>query len=205
MSENKNKLVKSSTESELVNVATLKDFVSDWTLKFAEQKPLTWDRLPDIDLYMDQVVTFLDRQLALHRRNEEDKIITPSMINNYTKDHVIPRAESKKYSREHIALLLVVCSLKKVMSMPDLSDLLKDFKVNEDNRIEKFYELFRDVQELAAVKTSETITEAMKNINKESDNENEILRNLALRLAAEAQTRCIAAEQILQMLANKEK
>lgn len=183
------------------NVNKFKNEVQNWNYKFAGQKPVMWDRLPDIELYMDQVVTFLDRQLQIHRRNEEDRIITPSMINNYTKDHVVPRAEAKKYSRDHIALLLVISSLKKVLSMPDLSDLLKDFKVNENDNIEKFYDEFREVQELAITKTSEIITEELKDIN--GENEKEILRNLALRLSVEAQTKCIAAEQILSILEKK--
>lgn len=179
----------------------LKNEMLDWNAKFADQKPAMWDRLPDIGLYMDQVVTFLDRQLHNHRRNEKDRIITASMINNYTKDHVIPRAESKKYSRDHIALLLVICSLKKVLSMPDLSDLLKDFRVNESNEIEKFHARFREVQELAIAKTYEIVSEGIKGIREE--NEKEVLRNLALQLAVEAQTKCIAAEQILSILESK--
>jgi hypothetical protein len=179
----------------------LKNGIISWNATFAGQKPAMWDRLPDIELYMDQVVTFLDRQLHNHRRNEEDRIITASMINNYTKDHVIPRAESKKYSRDHIALLLVICSLKKVLSMPDLSDLLKDFRVNESNEIEKFYDRFREVQELAIAKTCEIVAEGTREIR--SENEKEVLRNLALQLAVEAQTKCIAAEQILSILESK--
>jgi len=179
----------------------LKNEMMDWNTKFADQKPVMWDRLPDIELYMDQVVTFLDRQLYNHRRNEEDRIITASMINNYTKGHVIPRAESKKYSRDHIALLLVICSLKKVLSMPDLSDLLKDFRVNESNEIERFYARFREVQELAIEKTYEIVSEGIQGIKGENDKE--ILRNLALQLAVEAQTKCIASEQILSILESK--
>ena len=184
-----------------MDTARFKSEVLDWAARFSDQKPVMWDRFPDIELYMDQVVTFLDRQLHNHRRNDEDRIITASMINNYTKDHVIPRAESKKYSRDHIALLLVICSLKKVLSMPDLTDLLQDFKVNESNEIERFYARFREVQELAIGKTHEIVTEGIKEIK--YDNEKEILRNLALQLAVEAQTKCIAAEQILNILEHK--
>ena len=175
--------------------------IRDWLMQFSGQKPVDWDRIPDIELYMDQVVTFLDRQLLFQQGNSEDRIITPSMINNYTKDHVIPRAESKKYSREHIALLLVICSLKKVLSMPDLSDLLKDFKITESYEIESFYARFQQVQELAIARTSEIVSKGMEEIA--GENEKVILRNLALQLAAEAQTRRNAAEQILGILEKK--
>lgn len=177
---------------------SIKDKIIDWTERYSTQKPAIWDRLPDIELYMDQVVTFLDRQFLIQRRNDEDKIVTPSMINNYTKDHVIPRAESKKYSREHIALLMIVGSLKKVMSMPDLSELLNDFKLNENDNIEKFYELFIEFQNEAVSNTSSIVLEGVKSINEE--NEREILRNLALQLSVEAQARCVAAQQILTII-----
>lgn len=179
----------------------LRNEVRIWNEKFSKQQPVVWDRLPDIELYMDQVVTFLDRQLILNCRNEEDRIITPSMINNYTKDRVIPRTESKKYSRDHIALLMVVCSLKKVLSMPDLSSLLKDFKVNEDAEVEKFYQLFREVQNFAILETSNIVENELKEAD--INNEKEVLRSLALRLAVEGQTRCVAAERILSILEKK--
>lgn len=175
-----------------------KSELENWNSQFAAQKTASWDRIPDIELYMDQVVTFLDRQFVIQRENEEERIITPSMINNYTKDNVIPRAESKKYSRDHIALLMVVCSLKKVLSMPDLSNLLKDFKANESDQVEKFYERFRAVQEIAMTRTSGIIAAEMEKID--GENEKETLRNLALQLAVEAQTKCIAAERILGVL-----
>lgn len=169
-----------------------------WNSQFAAQKTATWDRIPDIELYMDQVVTFLDRQLVIQRESEEERIITPSMINNYTKDNVIPRAESKKYSRDHIALLMVICSLKKVLSMPDLSNLLKDLKANEGDKVEKFYERFCEAQQIAVTRTSAAVASEMEKAD--GANEKETLRNLALQLAIEAQTKCIAAERILGIL-----
>lgn len=177
--------------------------IQDWLERHTGQKQTAWDRIPDIGLYMDQVVTFLERQLYAYQRNSDDKIVTPSMINNYTKDRVIPRAESKKYSREHIALLTVICSLKKVLSMPDLADLLKDFTVDDSETIERFYARFCQVQEQAVARTSEIVKKRVEEA--EGENGKEILRNLALQLAAEAQTRCIAAEQILNILDRTEK
>jgi len=177
---------------------TAKTKILEWNRRFSAYRPASWDRLPDIELYMDQVVTLLDRQLATFRNSDEDKMITSSMINNYTKDRVIPRAESKKYSKEHIALLLIVCSLKKVMSMPDLSTMLREFRLNTDDGIERFYELFGDVQIKGIEKTSNIVAEALKEAPDEPGET--LLRNMALQLAVEAQMQCIAAEQILSLL-----
>ena len=65
--------------------------------------------IPNIDLYMDQVTTFMDKQLASTKRYEDDKILTKTMINNYAKNHLLPPPVKKKYSREHV--LLLICLL----------------------------------------------------------------------------------------------
>ena len=174
--------------------------VIEWNETFTGYCAVKWEKMPDIELYMDQVVTFLDRQMTMYRRKEDEKVITPSMINNYTKDHLIPRAKSKKYSKDHIALIMVVCSLKKVLSMPDLSNMLKDFKVNEDTKIEEFYELFSEYQTRAIQKTSQIISDSLKNTDIAGNAEKDVLKNLALKLSVEAQTKCAAAEQILGIL-----
>lgn len=55
--------------------------------------------IPNIDLYMDQVTTFMDEQLDSTKRYKEDKILTKTMINNYTKNNLLPPPVKKKYSR----------------------------------------------------------------------------------------------------------
>lgn len=61
--------------------------------------------LPNIDLYMDQVTTFMDSQLAVSKRHPEDKILTKTMINNYAKNNLLPPPVKKKYSREHLNVI----------------------------------------------------------------------------------------------------
>ena len=60
------------------------------------------DDIPNIDLYMDQVTTFMDEHLASSKRFDDDKILTKTMINNYTKNKLIPPPQKKKYSKEHM-------------------------------------------------------------------------------------------------------
>ena len=79
-----------------------------------------WNELPEIDLYLDQVVNYLEKYLAQYSVNKEDKIITKTMINNYVKQGIMPAPEKKKYSRAHIAYLMVICVLKQVYSISDI-------------------------------------------------------------------------------------
>lgn len=83
-----------------------------------------WNELPEIDLYLDQVVNYLEKYLEQYNVNKEDKIITKTMINNYVKLGIMPAPEKKKYSREHIAFLVVICVLKQVYSISDIGKLI---------------------------------------------------------------------------------
>lgn len=79
-----------------------------------------WDRLPDIDLYMDQVLVVLDKQLSVFKRDSEEKIITSAMINNYVKQKITLPPVNKKYTRHHLAYLYTVCVLKNIMGLSDI-------------------------------------------------------------------------------------
>ncbi len=83
-----------------------------------------WNELPEIDLYLDQVVNYLEKYLTQYSANKEDKIITKTMINNYVKQGIMPAPEKKKYSRAHIAYLMVICVLKQVYSISDIGKLI---------------------------------------------------------------------------------
>ncbi len=80
--------------------------------------------VPSIDLYMDQVTTFMDRQLESSKRYEDDKILTKTMINNYAKNNLLPPPEKKKYSREHLLLLIFIYYFKNILSISDIHSLL---------------------------------------------------------------------------------
>jgi len=80
--------------------------------------------VPGIDLYMDQVTTFMESQLKSSKRYEEDKILTKTMINNYAKNNLLPPPEKKKYSREHILLLIFIYYFKNLLSISDIQSLL---------------------------------------------------------------------------------
>ena len=91
--------------------------------RLRQQRPVEWDQLPDFPLYMDQVLSYMDRQVI---RFDEDDALTAAMVNNYTKSGLVPRAEGKKYLRGHLAYLTAICVLKHVMSTRDMDLLIRE-------------------------------------------------------------------------------
>ena len=80
--------------------------------------------IPAIELYIDQVTTNMDKHLSNNKRTPDDKILTKTMINNYTKNHLLPPPEKKKYSKEHIILLIYTYNQKNFLSNGDIQQLL---------------------------------------------------------------------------------
>ena len=102
------------------------------------QRPVPWDQLPDFALYMDQVLSYMDRQFI---RFDEADTLTAAMVNNYTKSGLVPRAEGKKYNREHLAYLTAICILKRVMSTRDM-DMLIHEELQGSHSVESGYNAF---------------------------------------------------------------
>ena len=93
---------------------------------FCNHRFSRWEQLPDIELYMDQVTGYLEKQLGPVL--QEGKKITPSMINNYVKLGMVPRPNHKRYGREHLALLVMIGVLKQAASLPVVGLLLPAFR-----------------------------------------------------------------------------
>lgn len=103
------------------------------------------DQVPNIDLYMDQVTTFIEEGLSRTKRYPEDKILTKTMINNYAKNNLLPPPVKKKYSREHILVLIFIYYFKNILSIRDIETLLspitgKYFGEEEDFTMTDIYE-----------------------------------------------------------------
>lgn len=109
---------------------TIKKQIHDWIqLDYIEPSDI-----PAIELYMDQVTTFMDKHLQNNKRTEEDKTLTKTMINNYTKNDLLPPPNKKKYSKDHIILLIYIYYLKNFISISDIQLLLTPM-------IDKYYNL----------------------------------------------------------------
>ena len=88
------------------------------------------DLIPNIDLYMDQVTTFIDKHLFSPDREDGEHIITKTMINNYAKSELIPPPIKKKYSKDHIIMLILIHYLKNFLSIGEINALLGPIKDN---------------------------------------------------------------------------
>ena len=112
--------------------------------------------VPNIDLYMDQVTTFMDEQLASTKRYENDKILTKTMINNYTKNNLLPPPVKKKYSKEHMYLLIFIYYFKNVLSINDTQKIfrpLTDMFYDKKSRDISLEEIYRVIFEMERIQT----------------------------------------------------
>lgn len=107
--------------------------------------------IPNLDLYMDQVITLFENGLNNSKRNEEDKILTKTMINNYTKDKILMPAVNKKYTKDHIIMMILIYNLKQILSINDIKSLLNKIvktynnSCDESINLEKLYEMFLEI------------------------------------------------------------
>lgn len=153
------------------------------------ERPAPWDALPDLALYMDQVVGYMSRQLI--GSSEEDKL-TSAMVNNYIKDGHLPRAEGKRYSKTHLAYLTQLCALKTVLPVKDAG-----FLVNYDceTDVQSRYEDFRAVLDAALQDTVDRLP---------ADCTQEELPALALELALRSYADKLACQRLIAMLRERE-
>lgn len=107
------------------------------------------DTIPNLDLYMDQVITLFENKLSHTKRYEEDKLLTKTMINNYIKDKVLMPAVKKKYTKEHILLMILLYDLKQVLAIGDIKYLfgilIENGEVNSEV-LSDIYQIFIDLK-----------------------------------------------------------
>ena len=162
--------------------------ILEWAQEGCELSCPEWEQLPAIPLYVDQVLQYLRDSLQFFERDEEDVLLTNSMINNYVKKNVLPHPEKKKYSREHLAALTVICMLKQVLAIQDIGTLLQGEPMDPG-----LYGAFLAAHTGAVRETCRELAE--------SSRAGTDLRREALRLAAESNAKRAAAERILCELA----
>ena len=108
-----------------------------------------YDQLPALDLYMDQVVSLVSGYLSFMQQADAEKLITPSTINNYVRMKVMPPPVKKRYTRVHIAYLVIICSLKQTLSIANIQRLLP-LALTEDE-VRDIYNEYIDIYRLSCV------------------------------------------------------
>lgn len=147
------------------------------------------DEIPNIDLYMDQITTFMDDHLKSSKRFEDDKVLTKTMINNYSKNNLLPPSEKKKYSPEHMVLLLFIYYFKNFLSINDIQSILapitkRFFHSENDRNLNTVYEeIFQRQYENIDFEVRDMIRK-LRDSNKafadiEDDEERKLLSNFA--------------------------
>lgn len=137
-----------------------------------------WADLPDLDLYMDQVLELVRRSLKKPFSGDE-KELTSSMVNNYVKHKVMPPPVRKRYGREHLACLIMICLLKRALPLPAIRSLLDAGREAETTPV--FYDSFcASLDDAAAV--------ALRDLEVPKDR-----KAASLALAVDASTRAVCA------------
>ena len=157
--------------------------------RLESERPVVWDELPDIALYMDQVISYMPRQII---RFDEGEQITSAMVNNYIKDGVVPRADGKRYGRAHIGFLTAVCTMKKVLSVSQIKTLFDAVPDGSDPQV--LYGYFTKALDQALNETDDALK--LK--------DDETLARLALGLALRSYADQLACQQILAGLRERE-
>ena len=126
-------------------VISFENIMEAFIASMKTDKAIKASDLPNIDLYMDQVTTFMDIHLAHSKRYAEDKILTKTMINNYAKNHLLPPPDKKKYTSDHLYLLIFIYYFKNILSINDIQKLLTPlseqyFQVEDGLSLSDIYE-----------------------------------------------------------------
>jgi hypothetical protein len=131
---------------------------------------LTLDEIPKIDLYMDQVIQLFENKFNESKRNEDEKILTKTMINNYAKGKLIFPIQNKKYSKEHLILMSLIYQLKGALSINDIKVTLDGINkkiVKEEIELDSFYSSYLNLTSQNVEDFKEDIEERVKDVKEE--------------------------------------
>ena len=171
--------------------------------------------IPNIDLYMDQVLTFMNGHLENAKRYEDDKIMTKTMINNYAKNHLLPPPDKKKYSKEHMMVLMFIYYFKNILSIGDIQSILtpltdRYFEKGKDLNLTKIYEEVFSLEKSQIEQIKEVIVQdyerACGTFTKESEEDREFLQlfSFICTLSFDIYVRKQIIERIVDTMINKQ-
>ena len=159
--------------------------------RMEQERPAPWKDLPDIALYMDQLISYMPRQLI---RFDEGNALTPAMVNNYIKDGLVPRAEGKRYGPIHLGYLTAVVALKQVLSVRDIGALMAAGRALEKTPPEQYGYFCRALDQ--------ALTDVAQAIDPEAGQSD--LAKMALDFAVRSYASQLACQRILSILQPQE-
>lgn len=144
---------------------TNKEIINDMIKHFEGLDTVKSEDIPDISLYMDQMTSFIDEKLESFKREEDDKLLTKTMINNYTKNKLLPPSDKKKYTKNHVMLLILIYFYKNVLSFADIKRLCDLSIYNSfDKGDESLSELYDILVHIEDDKKSEIVDDLKKRL-----------------------------------------
>lgn len=159
--------------------------------RMEQERPTPWEELPDIALYMDQLISYMPRQLI---HFDEGSALTSAMVNNYIKDGLVPRAEGKRYGPIHLGYLTAVVALKQVLTVRDIGALMGAGRSLEKTPPEQ-YAYFCNALDQALTDTAQAI---------DPDADRSDLAKMALDFAVRSYANQLACQRILSILQPQE-
>ena len=168
------------------------------------------DAFPDMEIYMDQAETFLNRELGIYKKSEKDKVITKTMIGNYVKHNMLPRPVNKKYSKDHMILLTLIFYLKGTFQMEEIEKIVKPLIENYNSEFDEkidlcsLYEGTLEVQAIEQESFSQSINNMIENSKfhlretELSDDDMMELFMLIVNLSMKADAQKFLAHKLLQ-------
>lgn len=172
----------------------LKETLNHWLDELNDFKFPDYEQFPDLELYMDQVINYLERELKVFQTSSLDKVITSSMINNYVKGKVVSAPISKKYNKEHLALINETCSLKQVLTISEIKQILDiDYKGNNADAFNSFKNISSEEFTKAILHTKNSLADI-------KENDIDALSKLALNLSITANAYITISKRILYLI-----
>lgn len=167
------------------NIKALTECFDEWNEISKTQMLPEWDNLPGIDLYMDQVITLVTEYITpLNPTNGDNTPVTQSMINNYVKFKTMPAPVKKRYSRTHLAYIIMICILKQTLSMDAIHKIIP--VGIEEEEVRSIYNSFVKNQNKAFQYVTEQTSVIAEPILKNEGDNQERLNDLVMQVASSA-------------------
>jgi len=186
------------------------EFVKNTIEEYVSKGRINANDFPEMEIYMDQAETFLNKELGVYKKNEKDKVITKTMIGNYVKHNMMPRPVNKKYSKDHLIMLALIYYLKSTFQMEEIekivNPLIENYNSEFDDKIDlaALYEGILGVQAKEQESLAQSVTDMIEG-NKYHLRETELsdddmleLFMLIVNLSMKADAQKFLAHKLLQ-------
>ncbi len=162
--------------------------VEDIGAELSAHRTVAYADLPDLELYMDQVVTYVQKQLELHQCAQAERLVTPAILSNSVKSGLIPRPVKKKYNKRHLAAFIMASTLKQVFPVQQVEQLLELYDIDDESRFDAFGRM-----------QDESLASVAKDVNYTGNDKQKLCEQI-LQLSLTANASRLAARLLLQQL-----